>query len=624
MPYNENINWIINRFPEIGKFLDVHSVSGRFALAQAKNGMPILLDQQEQPARALNSKYDPVREAELLVRQQKVFGTNMHVCVIGLGMGYHIDALIGEYPDVTFSIYEPSVEMFRLFCESHSFEDWKQRLIHLEIGTENDRLRTFIQSVFQYALNGEQNVHVFALPSHERLFPEEHQLAVEILRDAIQNQRMYLHSNLRYEKLWAVNSMINFEKNLKTANILQDRKEYFKGKPAVIVAAGPSLSYEYEQLRKIKEDGLAYIFSVGSAISGLVENGIYPDAACTYDPNTYNHQVFSKVIDRGIQSIPLVYGSSVGYKTLDLYPGKQLHMITSEDIVSAYLLRKDGKLDFINDASTITVVTLQLLYRLGCNPIILVGQNLAFLQDQFYAEGIRYENRPETLQDSDKRYAMQVEDVYGNLIETNAGFNQMRKDLERYTLSYQHEIEIINTTKGGARIAGTTFMELSEVIRSKLISKHVVNSDWVDDAYPPYDLDFLQMQHQKMNVARKEAETILGEFTKLLQRLEKAIKYRNEQDAASIMAKMDKAITALIKNSFFTTYLLPMNRVHVELLNKDMTTIRVEPQVLKKAEMVAKRFGAVIDACRKDFKEISPLYDRMDEWVRQYTAVHQG
>lgn len=72
----------------------------------------------------------------------------------------------------------------------------------------------------------------------------------------------------------------------------------FEGKPAIIVAAGPSLSEEFEHLKFIKENGLAYIFSVGSAINALIEHGIYPDAACTYDPKERNQNVIRIIKDR--------------------------------------------------------------------------------------------------------------------------------------------------------------------------------------------------------------------------------------------------------------------------------------------------------------------------------------
>lgn len=161
--------------------------------------------------------------------------------------------------------------------------------------------------------------------------------------------------------------MKNFGEVLNTPNILLEKKGEFKDKPAIIVAAGPSLNEEIENIRYIKENGLAYIFSVGSAVNTLVYHNIYPDAATTYDPGKFNQNVFTKIKEKEIKDIPMVFGSSVGYETLLNYPGKKYHMITSQDSVSNYYLRNENNkpIDMVYDAPTIAVVTLQLLYELG-------------------------------------------------------------------------------------------------------------------------------------------------------------------------------------------------------------------------------------------------------------------
>ena len=94
-----------------------------------------------------------------------------------------------------------------------------------------------------------------------------------------------------------------------------------------------------------------------------------------------------------ITDIPLIFSSSVGFEVLQNYPGTSLlHMITSQDTISSYLLKLDNntQLDGVKDAPSIAVVTIQLLYKLGFNPIILVGQNLAYADNKHYAEGISY------------------------------------------------------------------------------------------------------------------------------------------------------------------------------------------------------------------------------------------
>ena len=149
----------------------------------------------------------------------------------------------------------------------------------------------------------------------------------------LKNKRSGIRTDYAFQERWILNSMKNFKEVLSTPNILLEKKGQFKDKPAILVAAGPSLNEEIENIRYIKDNGLAYIFSVGSAINTLIYHDIYPDAACTYDPTVNNQKVFEKTKERGIKEIPMIFGSSVGYETLVDYPGNKYHMITSQDTV---------------------------------------------------------------------------------------------------------------------------------------------------------------------------------------------------------------------------------------------------------------------------------------------------
>src|SRR5690606_9070724 len=142
-------------------------------------------------------------------------------------------------------------------------------------------------------------------------------IILETIKSLLQNRKSSIATDVSFQKRWTINSIKNFPIVLKTPNVLQDfDKNVFKDKPAIIVAAGPSLNEEFANLKYIKDNGLAYIFSVGSDINALIEHGIYPDAACTYDPKERNQHVIKIIKDRNIKEIPLILGSSVGYETL--------------------------------------------------------------------------------------------------------------------------------------------------------------------------------------------------------------------------------------------------------------------------------------------------------------------
>ncbi len=96
-----------------------------------------------------------------------------------------------------------------------------------------------------------------------------------------------------------------------------------------------------------------------------------------------------------------------------------------------------------------------------------------------------------------------VKDVYGNEVLTNEGFNRMRQQMEYYIKTLPN-IKVINTTKGGAHIEGTSFMELKRVIDEYLKEK-VVEDDWLEGNKTQYDKEYLKIQSEKMDRAYKRA-----------------------------------------------------------------------------------------------------------------------
>ncbi|WP_139358261.1 motility associated factor glycosyltransferase family protein, partial [Heyndrickxia oleronia] len=321
-----------------------------------------------------------------------------------------------------FSIYEPNKEILYHYLSKYNLKELPISNLQMIFScTDENSLRYEIQRLIQCVGN---NILIAPLPVYEKMYKNEVSIIMESIKELLKDKKSSLIVDASFQKRWTINSIKNFPYVLKTANILQDvDKNAFREKPVILVAAGPSLSDEIENLRYIKEKGLAYIFSVGSAINALVEHDIYPDATCTYDPKERNQNVIKKVKDKNISNIPLIFGSSVGFETLNDYPGPMLHMITNQDTVSPTLLGASGNIKIVNDAPSIAVVTFQLLNLLGFSQIILVGQNLGFRDNQRFAEGINYSHIPNKLSIKEMQNALIVKDTEGNNIKTSEMYN---------------------------------------------------------------------------------------------------------------------------------------------------------------------------------------------------------
>jgi hypothetical protein len=557
----------------------------------------------------LHSKYNPLREAESIIdnlEERESIDEDKYIIFYGLGLGYHIDAFASRYPNVEFSVYEPSIEVFRHFLEYNNLKSNSYRKLDLvQCEYESKIMEDFFSNIIKKI---DKKLIIMDLPSYSSAFKENHETFLRRFKEVLTNERKSLHTDYAFQKRWIINSMKNFKEVLSTPNIILEKKGEFKGKTAVLAAAGPSLNDEIENLRYIKDNGLAYIFSVGSAINTLIYNNIYPDAACTYDPTIKNQIVFEKIKEKEIKDIPMIFGSSVGYETLENYPGDKYHMITSQDSVASYFLKNvtGETINIVQDAPSIAVVTLQLLYTLGFSNILLVGQNLGYRGKERYSEGISYSKE---LTDEEISNGLWVKDVYGNEILTNEGFNSMRRQMENY-IKILPNINVINTTKGGAQIEGTEFKELKEIIKTTLDEK-TVDKNWLNKTKTSYDKDYMESQAKRMDKSYENVLKINKEYKLILTKIEKAINNRNYTQAEKLYTKLDNELRRIEHNDFYKTFILPMNRVQYKVLANSIDSLNEEKNPYEKGKRIVNSFRRFIDICTNDIEMIKPIYGEM-------------
>ncbi|MBD7909610.1 motility associated factor glycosyltransferase family protein [Sporosarcina gallistercoris] len=579
--------------------------SGAVIVEKAKTGVPIVKILIEGKTQYLQSKYDPMSEAERFV--DKFTKDSHHVLFIGIGMGYHINYFMKKHPETKFLIYEPNEEVLHAYLSNSLLNELPlQHLIGIFTGIDEKKIMVEIESII---IQFNEVLQIIPLPIYEKIYSEKVGNLLESTLKLVKDRHSIMLTNAVFQKRWTINSIKNFPVVLQTPNILHDiDSSAFKGKPAIIVAAGPSLNEEFENLRYIKKHGLAYIFSVGSAINALIEQGVYPDAACTYDPSERNQLVFKKLKDQQVDNIPLIFGSSVGFETLSDYPGEMLHMITSQDTVSPQLLDTAQSIDIVLDAPSIAVVTLQILIMLGTSPIILVGQNLGFQNDQRYAAGIQYDFVESKLNDEEKKKTLNIKDVQGNDIKTNDGFNWMRQQLEMHIAS-NPGLKVINTTKNGAHIEGTTFTPLEQLI-GDVLADSIVLTGWHAKSNK-YDVEFIESRAYLMNEYAEKMNREIQSALEELERIQKSADLKQYKNIEKRFASFDKQFNKIKKNEFYAGFIEPLMRVQNEKLSLDTKKIRYEENLQRKADTVVNSFGLFLHEIKLHFDFVLPYFQEM-------------
>lgn len=555
---------------------------GSAALFQAKDGTGSLKVMIDGNYYFYHSKYNPRSEAKVISEKYADLYDKDHLLFIGAGLGYHITEILDAYPDIKFSIFEPNKDVLLIFLENFNLKKYKKRL--LEIFTSDEYIANR-QVFFKYYSSKTKDI---ILPIVKQLYGKEIVGFQSNIASVMEQKKESIRVDAQLQKRWTINPIMNFPKLLKTPNLLIDlNKSNFKGKPVIIVSAGPSLYEDLEYIRKIKKEKRAYIFAVGSAINALIAKDIYPDAFFSVDPNYGNQFVVEKLKVKNL-NIPLVFGSSIGFEVLNDYPGKLISFMLNQDQFSKYLLKYDEDI-IVHDAVSVANMTLQPLLKLEMNPIIFAGQNLAYLNDRVYAEGIKYEHNSGEVTKAQLEDSKKVISVSGEKLATSNELLKMKYNME-YFISKNPEFDYINTTKNGAQIEGTRFISIEKVLEEILVEKNIVENNWIE-AEPSYDVEFAKENFKKLEKAFDELMKLCEknlEYITIISEMNKTGQY---QKLEIYLTAFDKLFEIIQENDFFNVIVHPMTRVQHESFIIRTPEVAQERLPRKKIKLFEEIFG---------------------------------
>lgn len=590
-------------------------------IVNAKSGDPTIEVTTKNDNILIHSKYDPVKEAERFITQyEDALEKYEHVFFYGVGLGYHIQYLMDRYPKHSFTIYEPNIEMFYRYVSTKKIEELPLRNLKNIYIEQNEEDRSLLLEKVTSSLN--ENVLLIMLPSYERAFPSKCKSFMSEFKNKIKNNRFNLKTTLAFQRRWVLNSIKNFPKVIVSTNIFSESiQRKLKNKPIILASSGPSLNEELENLKKIKKERSAYIFSVGSANKTLIQHHIYPDAVFTYDPQGHNTNVFSDLINNNITEIPMVFGSSVGFETLDHFHGEKLHMITSQDSIAKYYLKGHITLsNIVMDAPSIAIITLQVLLKLGVSKVILVGQNFAYKNNAFYAKGIDYEIRNNSLSEQEKANAVEVVDVKGNKIFTNYSFLKMKQTMEQVIAS-MNEIDVINTTNGGARIDGTTYIPLNEVIAT-MLQDPIVDNDWYKNNPNEYPIEDIENKHNKMEQAHQQFIVVYKELNKIVGNMSDFLDKQNIQGLNNLLRKYDKRVNQLTQNIFYQVLVAPTVTLLLKITENKIGAVRFEKDTLRKVRTIRAAMLPFLQEVQESYQTILPAYQNLTKILHDMDIVN--
>jgi hypothetical protein len=196
--------------------------------------------------------------------------------IIGIGLGYHLQALMEEYEIQHLYIFEPETDIFYCFLHIIDLEPILKkctqgnRSISFKVGDTSQGFVNFYPEFFRERGHFLGCRHYFYRHYHSEKTDGAFQILHDLIHRTLQGWGFY-----EDELLGLSHTLLNFEHNYP---LLADRKYLASPEiaaPIIIVGNGPSLDETIADLKNLQNR--AIIFSCGSALMALYKAGITPD-----------------------------------------------------------------------------------------------------------------------------------------------------------------------------------------------------------------------------------------------------------------------------------------------------------------------------------------------------------
>ena len=504
-----------------------------------------------QDGRALCSKRRPTDEAKTWASQYDPQTCGL-VGVLGFGVGHHLRALFENHDRFSVLLcFEPDLGLLRAVLERIDHSDWLMRSLFLLATDARDSAtltHLLNQSEAFVSIGVELAPHP---PSKKRLGASADEFSKTLL-EVVRSTRTHVVTVLAHAGFTLRNMLMNL-KHYTTSAGIEPLRDSCKGRTAVLVAAGPSLSRNLHLLEDPSVRKRVVVIAVQTMLKPLLERGIKPDFVTALDHHEISKRFYEGLSKKDVEGVRLVAEPKANAAILDAFPGEILCTAESQldVLLGEQLARPMGTL---RAGATVAHLNYYLAKHLGCSNAILIGQDLGFTDGQYYANGASIhsvwsgelsEHRTLEMFEWERIARMKnllrvKEDVYGREIFTD---EQMSTYIAQFESDFQEDLakdpasRIINATEGGVRIQGTESMTLQEALDECLDDQEVSIPDTAHLA---------QCDEQQQIKIKARLELVIRQLQSITQNSDRTIELiRKAQSQIENRAQVDRCITQI-------------------------------------------------------------------------------
>ncbi len=304
------------------------------------------------------------------------------VCLVGAQGGRGIEVLRTERPDLQLVVVEPDPAHALVMLSS---SDWSEAI-------RRNRLVVLIGPDYPGSSTCAGKIDVSASP-HVCLdegLAANRQADVERARHVVGRIFREAQANLDARRAFAPRYLLQTLENLPAiarggdTAALQNR---FPGIPALIVGAGPSLDDQSPDVAALADR--AIVIASDTALSPLRAAGIDPPLVLAVDPSEWNARHLAGTT--GNRGSWLVAEGSVHPTAVDRFAGRTFFFEVSGHEPWPWFREHGLTRGRVRAWGSVVTSAFDLALRMGCNPIVFAGLDLAFTGGRTYCRGTAHE-----------------------------------------------------------------------------------------------------------------------------------------------------------------------------------------------------------------------------------------
>lgn len=389
----------------------------------------------------LHSAYYPEKVCEKFIENNKdIYINKKNVVVYGIGLGYHVQALLNRVSDDTMiHVFDVDREIYNTGKNYGTYKNFiNDPRVNLHIGASDEFF-------YNLKLNLQEVEDILIYTPSLKILSEEYSNIKDIFRNFKMAKMGINESKDIMEE--------NYHSNLKEHHFtMRDfySKYNFRDEKIIIAASGPSLDENIEKLKKFQ--GNIKIFSVGSALRTLIDNGIKPYMICIIDPSKL---VYNQIKGFENLDIPLCFLKTASRWAVSKYNGPKYMFYNDENDIDDIV---------INTGKTVAIPTMDIAVKGGAKEVLLVGQDLAFINNKSHTDYINESYKDANITNEvkgDNFLYKKVEGVKGDTLYTRSEYLNFKHFIE-LEIKNNPQVNFINCSSG-AKIKGTEYVDLEEI-----------------------------------------------------------------------------------------------------------------------------------------------------------------